>query len=114
MSDCFETCVVQICGYLVCKQETAYEMRISDWSSVVCSPGLAEGYGVYIRNPLAHHIADFMLADWEELGPERLVEAKLAAFGYADHLAEHLGCAVEAGARPAAAVPVGDLLHGAA
>src|SRR3546814_19965845 len=55
-----------------------------------------------------------MLADWEELSPERLVEAKLAAFGYADHLAEHLGCAVEAGARPAAAVPVGDLLHGAA
>src|SRR3546814_17245332 len=55
-----------------------------------------------------------MLADWEEWVPERLVDAKLAAFGYADHLAEHLGCAVEAGARPAAAVPVGDLLHGAA
>src|SRR3546814_11686278 len=63
-------------------------MRISDWSSDVCSSDL--------------------------LSPERLVEAKLAAFGYADHLAEHLGCAVEAGARPAAAVPVGDLLHGAA
>src|SRR3546814_6458312 len=55
-----------------------------------------------------------MLADGEELSPERLVEAKLAAVGYADHRAEHLGCAVEAGARPAAAVPVGDLLHGAA
>src|SRR3546814_11017427 len=84
----------------------------SGWA--VTDDANAEGYGVYIRNPLAHHIADFMLADWEELSPERLVEAKLAAFGYADHLAEHLGCAVEAGARPAAAVPVGDLLHGAA
>src|SRR3546814_17407375 len=58
----------------------------SGWA--VTDDANAEGYGVYIRNPLAHHIADFMLADWEELSPERLVEAKLAAFGYADHLAE--------------------------
>src|SRR3546814_3868899 len=48
----------------------------SGWA--VTDDANAEGYGVYIRNPLAHHIADFMLADWEELSPERLVEAKLA------------------------------------
>src|SRR3546814_3006559 len=28
------------------KQKTAYEMRISDWSSDVCSSDLAEGYEV--------------------------------------------------------------------
>src|SRR3546814_15465354 len=31
------------CGYFFCfKQKTAYEMRISDWSSDVCSSDLAE------------------------------------------------------------------------
>lgn len=74
----------------------------------------AVGYGVYIRNPLAHHIADFLLPDWQAASPERLAEAKRAAFAYADHLAEHLGCAVDGGERPAEAVPLGDLLHGAA
>src|SRR3546814_8502130 len=29
-----------------CKQKTAYEMRISDWSSDVCSSGLREGRAV--------------------------------------------------------------------
>src|SRR3546814_10532000 len=37
-----------MCGFLVCsffffKQKTAYEMRISDWSSDVCSSDLVEG-----------------------------------------------------------------------
>src|SRR3546814_5703862 len=36
------------CATLVCfvKQKTAYEMRISDWSSDVCSADL-EGRGIY-------------------------------------------------------------------
>src|SRR3546814_6895374 len=29
--------VLCCCGLLFCKQKTAYEMRISDWSSDVCS-----------------------------------------------------------------------------
>src|SRR3546814_8608330 len=37
-----------MCGLLLCmvfffKQKTAYEMRISDWSSDVCSSDLVEG-----------------------------------------------------------------------
>src|SRR3546814_6670651 len=40
----------------------------SGWA--VTDDANAEGYGVYIRNPPAHHIADFMLADWEELRSE--------------------------------------------
>src|SRR3546814_3089959 len=33
--------VVQMCGFFFFKQKTAYEMRISDWSSDVCSSDLA-------------------------------------------------------------------------
>src|SRR3546814_1390506 len=31
------------------KQKTAYEMRISDWSSDVCSSDLGHGYRVLVR-----------------------------------------------------------------
>src|SRR3546814_2492867 len=32
-----------LCRFFVCKQKTAYEMRISDWSSDVCSSDLRDG-----------------------------------------------------------------------
>src|SRR3546814_4864297 len=32
-----------LCSFFFCKQKTAYEMRISDWSSDVCSSDLAIG-----------------------------------------------------------------------
>src|SRR3546814_10059007 len=47
-----------LCGLYVCesswflrwffvfKQKTAYEVRISDWSSDVCSSDLAKGFGI--------------------------------------------------------------------
>src|SRR3546814_6231066 len=41
--------------FFFCKQETAYEMRISDWSSDVCSSDLGDGdaasprRGLYVR-----------------------------------------------------------------
>src|SRR3546814_8656179 len=38
--------------FFFCKQKTAYEMRISDWSSDVCSSDLLD-----VRDPVA-------LADW--------------------------------------------------
>src|SRR3546814_7211570 len=34
-------CVLCVCGFFFFKQKTAYEMRISDWSSDVCSSDLA-------------------------------------------------------------------------
>src|SRR3546814_4731260 len=37
------TCVVVWSGVLFFKQKTAYEMRISDWSSDVCSSDLVGG-----------------------------------------------------------------------
>src|SRR3546814_8629741 len=36
-----------ICLFFFFKQKTAYEMRISDWSSDVCSSDLSEGRRVY-------------------------------------------------------------------
>src|SRR3546814_9318747 len=33
----------QLCRFFLCKQKTAYEMRISDWSSDVCSSDLPRG-----------------------------------------------------------------------
>src|SRR3546814_9177324 len=35
--------LVRVCGFFVCKQKTADEMRISDWSSDVCSSDLEGG-----------------------------------------------------------------------
>src|SRR3546814_4254955 len=39
-----------LCVFLF-KQKTAYEMRISDWSSDVCSSDLK--YKFYLRNPIS-------------------------------------------------------------
>src|SRR3546814_1937644 len=36
-------CVLLVCCFFCFKQETAYEMRISDWSSDVCSSDLTYG-----------------------------------------------------------------------
>src|SRR3546814_4723556 len=43
---CLYKLMVYLCNFLVvffCKQKTAYEMRISDWSSDVCSSDLSGG-----------------------------------------------------------------------
>src|SRR3546814_3433693 len=40
-------CVCRVCGVVCCfffKQKTAYEMRISDWSSDVCSSDLVSHF----------------------------------------------------------------------
>src|SRR3546814_12885971 len=39
------TVVVSMYVFFVCKQKTAYEMRISDWSADVCSSDLVPGIG---------------------------------------------------------------------
>src|SRR3546814_1377431 len=35
-----------LCVFFFFKQKTAYEMRISDWSSDVCSSDLVAGFGI--------------------------------------------------------------------
>src|SRR3546814_6358386 len=42
---CVVIVVVCCCWFFFFKQKTAYEMRISDWSSDVCSSDLLEGAG---------------------------------------------------------------------
>lgn len=54
----------------------------------------ADGYGVYIRNPLAMHVQDFTGQDFGLWLEEKKTEARLQAFAWADALAEHLGCEV--------------------
>src|SRR3546814_10105251 len=46
-----------------CKQKTAYELRISDWSSDVCSSDLNLAKAKYESNPLE----DGSLAKWQLL-----------------------------------------------
>src|SRR3546814_3128963 len=50
--------------FFLFKQKTAYEMRISDWSSDVCSSDLGNGsrLGLVIQNPLAVKLKDCSLA----------------------------------------------------
>src|SRR3546814_5227483 len=49
------------CWLLFCffffKQKTAYEMRISDWSSDVCSSDLAQGAQAHVENRLSLDVA---------------------------------------------------------
>src|SRR3546814_9259584 len=53
------------------KQKTAYEMRISDWSSDVCSSDLLEGKGVHVvtvNDYLASRDCDWMGRVYRFLG----------------------------------------------
>src|SRR3546814_9997428 len=71
-----------ICVFLVFffKQKTAYEMRISDWSSDVCSSDLlAEELLPRLRNPplaSAHIVGEEVLTDRLVIG-DRLIATQL-------------------------------------
>src|SRR3546814_9568736 len=59
--------------FFFCKQKTAYEMRISDWSSDVCSSDLVVLEGL-------HLMADRRLGDVQLAG--RLGEGEVAGGGF--------------------------------
>src|SRR3546814_3451392 len=50
------------------KQKTAYEMRISDWSSDVCSSDLDKGVEFRIHAPLQHMTKADIAAEAARLG----------------------------------------------
>src|SRR3546814_2534949 len=52
------TLLTDVCFFFFFKQKTAYEMRISDWSSDVCSSDLSEEL-VEIRHAI-YHAPDFV------------------------------------------------------
>src|SRR3546814_3845247 len=51
------------------KQKTAYEMRISDWSSDVCSSDLAAELGAAGRAVVVLFPADLVAVDIQHYGP---------------------------------------------
>src|SRR3546814_15611075 len=62
--------------YLLCKQKTAYEMRISDWSSDVCSSDLRdllgpvdEGDGIGGQRRMVALVTAVLLADRRRTRP---------------------------------------------
>src|SRR3546814_6300343 len=63
------TCVYFcICVFFFCKQKTAYEMRISDWSSDVCSSDLPHRAAVRGRE---HFSNSAVGRDWIAFGEDR-------------------------------------------
>src|SRR3546814_13681603 len=90
---------VHCCGifsFCFCKQKTAYEMRISDWSSDVCSSDLA--FSARLRVPSAcrdlavlHTGEHLLIHRVLELRPKTLLEllARMAAFRPGDRF-EHV------------------------
>src|SRR3546814_2822338 len=65
-----------------CKQKTAYEMRISDWSSDVCSSDLlAAGQRRALRDRTRFEIDDILVAPGDMLALVHDVEADRQAFG---------------------------------
>src|SRR3546814_9935458 len=69
-------CIVSIylLSFFCFKQKTAYEMRISDWSSDVCSSDLAI---CALRNPDQEVCVAYFVAEEDETGQSVLVEVKL-------------------------------------
>src|SRR3546814_8720798 len=61
-------CVCGICVYFFFKQKTAYEMRISDWSSDVCSSDLRDAGDVTAARLSRHDAALKRLARIEHVG----------------------------------------------
>src|SRR3546814_2455818 len=51
---------VSCCLFVFFKQKTAYEMRISDWSSDVCSSDLVEARGEALMFGLLHPLQGFV------------------------------------------------------
>src|SRR3546814_7354764 len=62
-----EQSVVDLIFLFFFKQKTAYEMRISDWSSDVCSSDLHAGSGAARRR------SPFLFAGWRRFSRRRLV-----------------------------------------
>src|SRR3546814_4944622 len=74
--------------FLFFKQKTAYEMRISDWSSDVCSSDLLRLQRIrlgLVGADVDHHVADFAVGlqelrvDVEIAGGEQFVDARQRA-----------------------------------
>src|SRR3546814_3037494 len=66
----FSLCCIVMCWFFFFKQKTAYEMRISDWSSDVCSSDLHLPVQIGSTNPPHVHLM--------------ALARELKAYGFAD------------------------------
>src|SRR3546814_4795633 len=78
-------CFCLFCLFFFFKQKTAYEMRISDWSSDVCSSDLQHALGIETVEDVGEALA--LLADPVLLGNEQAVDEDRIGV---DRLAPHL------------------------
>src|SRR3546814_5178481 len=60
-----------ICCFFFFKQKTAYEMRISDWSSDVCSSDLSRDYIVQATDDMESPIPGMLLKDYIAAGSSK-------------------------------------------
>src|SRR3546814_8928390 len=58
------------CSFFFFKHKTAYEMRISDWSSDVCSSDLFRGLEHYNERAFENSISLFMRSESYPIDPE--------------------------------------------
>src|SRR3546814_7590243 len=70
-------------SFFLFKQKTAYELRISDWSSDVCSSDL--DYPQWVAAPIAHELAHNILRQRERL------EAKGVNYGLLSGIGRNVG-----------------------
>src|SRR3546814_3279024 len=71
------------CFFFFFNQKTAYEMRISDWSSDVCSSDLLNrgDPGELLTDLIGEKKAKALLSSWGEKMPEHAAHAMLAELG---------------------------------
>src|SRR3546814_7409886 len=82
-------CVLCVCVFFFFKQKTAYEMRISDWSSDVCSSDLEKRLRAFRRAAETdqHDPATLVRTYWRQLQKPAFIafhELALAARTHAD------------------------------
>src|SRR3546814_6841154 len=89
--DC-DVCLLAFCFF---KQKTAYEMRISDWSSVVCSSdlfGIVQHHGVGRSVAKAQELLEYPL-DRGDVGGDHLIAHQPARFVLEARVADLAGTA---------------------
>src|SRR3546814_2322220 len=88
------------CLFFFFKQKTAYEMRISDWSSDVCSSDLARPFGAELRDRRLQLVAHCVLDAHVDREPQLLAPARAVLEVLVKELLD---------ARDAVAVDVGEI-----
>lgn len=70
---------------------SAYLKNADGFAIINDRPEQAHGFGVYIRNDMAFHVADFEIPSWLDNHEDVRARTLAAAFDHAAALAQHLG-----------------------